>query len=223
MVTVAILCSVSAGAATVTFNTLGQFFAGGPDVVTVAPISFGLSGTAPAGSLATPVSGTARMALSFTGLTGEVSADLPSDGEAIGAFDLRFTKDAQMFAGNDTFQLTIQQTDPGSATGMSSATVSGTVTLKKQAGSNTAATLSIIFNNGNPIHLTAAGQDFYYLIEPIISTGDFSAPADFHNTLFADISVAPVPATASLGLSLLGGLGCVQVWSLRRRRITVAA
>jgi hypothetical protein len=38
-----------------------------------------------------------------------------------------------------------------------------------------------------------------------------------------NVAEAPVPATASLGLSLLGGLGCVQMWSLRRRRASVAA
>jgi hypothetical protein len=116
---------------------------------------------------------------------------------------------AANLAAGDKFTITIVQTGGSSGTGTTQASVTGSI------GISTGGTIVLNFSP-NPIQI---GNDLYTFSSYNIQFPTTSGVAGPSTPLIPTVTPLPLPATASTGLALMGGLGVLTgVNVLRRRR-----
>jgi len=201
----------SARAETVQFQTSGFFVAAGSDSVTAVNTTVGFTTIGP-GALSTPTGSSGRLVLGFQGQSSTITTGALPSIEDLGQFALISTYTDPStpvgFNAGDRFYLTITQTSPA-GTGTSTATIGGSVSFTPSApGGKNSGTITITFDP-NPVYINVAGQYpySYTLADQVMKFDVAQEPAVVGSTLQAQVAAVPLPATASTGLFLLGGLG----------------
>jgi hypothetical protein len=119
---------------------------------------------------------------------------------------------------NTNFTLQVFQLVPGSGSGTLAGTISGQVSGTVSA---VGTTVQVIFSPSNTLLLPPSDPSEQYVVNNITPGLNGGAP-DSITTLNGMVTSVPLPASASTGLALLGGLGVLGGVSMLRRRRQMA-
>jgi hypothetical protein len=211
--------AATASADPIQFSTFGYF--GSPAVQPgVSPATYDfMYGTEKVATI--EFTGNGGLTLNGVNVGDEVSLNTLA-GQSFGSFRVKFygaTDLPSSITQTVPFELTISQTSPSSGTGYSDGKVTGRVNLSDVNGSFKIDFLADVSS-------TQIGSIIYTPSSTTISAlgdqgvGTFGSPTSLGGT----VSVAPLPATATTGLSLLAGTALVGgLTAVRRRRAGMMA
>lgn len=213
----------SAHADPVAFTTSGSFTAAGSDTVSSVvsiPLPIFPFSVTPVSTL--QANGGSNLEVGYVTPAPFVgTTPVPDTTGLFGAFFLHGEGTTQSFAAGDQFTLSINESVPGGANS-SVASVTGTVSFLGGPPNTDSATLKITFAP-NPLPVGGPPAFLYHIDDINVMIANTNEPFTQIITLDGSVTVAPLPATASMGLGLFGVIGAVGGLNALRRRRAAAA
>jgi hypothetical protein len=208
-----------AHAASVSYNTTSSsFIAAGTDTSPGGPYTLeATSGVSTLDLVFTPVPGPAGSGLNKI-VPGAVAL-----GQLILTSGVDAPDSPAAFNNGDQFNLVISVTAPGAGGATTYGTFNGNVTVSGglDVFGNAIANQSDVKISfaPNPVEISGVGFDYLFsIVQPVDLSYNTNQPSGALATITADVTVAPLPATASMGLGLFGVIGAAGVLSSLRRR-----